>query len=283
MESPLTGTAALVTGASSGIGAAIARRLAHDGASVTLAARRRDRLQALAAGIDKAGGTALVVEADITDRAQAEAAVQQAAGRFGRLDILVNNAGLMLLGPIAGADPEEWDRMIAINVQGLLYTTRAALPHLLQAAQQSPRRVADIVNISSSAGRVAWNGYGVYSFTKFGVNGFTESLRQELTQRHVRVGLVEPGGVATELGSHNKPELRNEMIDSFYEQTEVLVPEDIADAIAYMVTRPRHAAIGELWIMPTDQVLTATASRPRRAEALPLRAPTLPGALITCR
>ena len=254
MESPLTGTAALVTGASSGIGAAIARRLAHDGASVTLAARRRDRLQALAAGIHKAGGTALVVEADITDRAQAEAAVQQAAGRFGRLDILVNNAGLMLLGPIAGADPEEWDRMIAINVQGLLYTTRAALPHLLQAAQQSPRRVADIVNISSIAGRVAWNGYGVYSFTKFGVNGFTESLRQELTQRHVRVGLVEPGGVATELGSHNKPELRNEMIDPFYEQTEVLVPEDIADAIAYMVTRPRHAAIGELWIMPTDQV-----------------------------
>ena len=107
--------------------------------------------------------------------------------------------------------------MIAINVQGLLYTTRAALPHLLQAAEQGPRRVADIVNISSIAGRVAWNGYGVYSFTKFGVNGFTESLRQELTQRHVRVGLVEPGGVATELGSHNKPEIRNQMIDPFYE------------------------------------------------------------------
>ena len=221
MESPLTGTAALVTGASSGIGAATARRLARDGACVALVARRRDCLQALAAGIDKAGGTALVVEADITDRTQAEAAVQQAAGRFGRLDTLVNNAGLMLLGPIAGADPEEWDRMIAVNVQGLLYTTRATLPHLLQAAQQSPRRVANIVNISSIAGRVAWNGYGVYSLTKFGVNGFTESLRQELTQRHVRVGLVEPGGVATELGSHNKPEIRNEMIDPFYEQTEV--------------------------------------------------------------
>jgi short chain dehydrogenase len=115
--------------------------------------------------------------------------------------------------------------MIAINVQGLLYTTRAALPHLLQAAEQGPRRVADIVNISSIAGRVAWNGYGVYSFTKFGVNGFTESLRQEVTQRHVRVGLVEPGGVATELGSHNKPEIRNEMIDPFYEQTEVLAPK----------------------------------------------------------
>ena len=253
MASTLAGTAALVTGASSGIGAATARRLAEDGASVTLVARRRDRLEALAAEIDGAGGTALVVEADITDRTQAEAAVQQAVERFGRLDILVNNAGLMLLGPVVGADAEEWDRMIAINVQGLLYTTRAALPHLLHAAEASPRRVADIVNISSIAGRVAWNGYGVYNLTKFGVNGFTESLRQEVTQRHVRVGVLEPGGVATELGSHNSPEVRTEMIDPFYEQTEVLNPEDIADGVAYMVTRPRHSAVADLWIMPTDQ------------------------------
>jgi NADP-dependent 3-hydroxy acid dehydrogenase YdfG len=254
MESELAGTAALVTGASSGIGAATARRLAGHGASVALVARRRDRLEALAAEIDQAGGTALAVEADITDRIQAEAAVHQAARRFGRLDTLVNNAGLMLLGPVAVADPEEWDRMIAINIQGLLYTTRAALPYLLQAAGEGPRRVADIVNISSIAGRVAWNGYGVYSFTKFGVNGFTESLRQEVTQRHVRVGVVEPGGVATELGSHNEPQIRNEMIDPFYDQTEVLAPDDIADGIAYMVTRPRHTAIGELWIMPTEQL-----------------------------
>jgi NADP-dependent 3-hydroxy acid dehydrogenase YdfG len=253
VEPPLTGTAALVTGASSGIGAATGGRLAHDGAAVTLVARRRDRLQTLAASIENAGGTALAVEADITDRAQADAAVQQAAGQFGRLDILVNNAGLMLLGPVAGADPQEWDRMIAINVQGLLYTTHAALPHLPQAAQQSPRRVADIVNISSIAGRVAWNGYGVYSLTKFGLNGFTESLRQEVTRRHVRIGVVEPAGVATELGSHNKPEIRDEMIDAFYQQTKVLAPEDIADGIACMVSRPRHTAIGELWIMPTDQ------------------------------
>ena len=144
--------------------------------------------------------------------------------------------------------------MIAINVQGLLYTTRAALPHLLKAAEDGQRRVADIVNISSIAGRVAWNGYGVYNLTKFGVNGFTEALRQEVTQRHVRVGVLEPGGVATELGSHNKPEIRDQMIDPFYQQTEVLAPEDIADGIAYMITRPRHTAIGELWIMPTDQI-----------------------------
>ena len=253
MESKLTGTAALITGPSSGIGAATARRLADHGAAVALVARRRDRLDALAAEIDQAGGTALVVDADITHRTQAEAAVQQTVERFGRLNTLVNNAGLMLLGPVVGADTQEWDRMIAINIQGLLSTTRAALPHLLQAAEQGPRRVADIVNISSIAGRVAWNGYGVYSFTKFGVNGFTESLRQEVTRRHVRVG-VEPGGVATELGSHNTPEVRNQMIDPFYEQTEVLAPEDIADGVAYMVTRPRHTAIGELWIMPTDQV-----------------------------
>lgn len=254
MESKLSGTAALVTGASSGIGAATARRLAELGACVALVARRRDRLDALAAEVDRAGGTALAVEADITDRTQAEAAVQQAVEQFGRLDTLVNNAGLMLLGPVASADPGEWDRMIAINVQGLLCTTRAALPHLLQAAEESQRRVADIVNVSSIAGRVAWNGYGVYNLTKFGVNGFTESLRQEVTQRHVRVGVIEPGGVATELGSHNKPQIRNEMIDPFYEQTEVLAPEDVADSIAYMVTRPRHTAVGELWIMPTDQL-----------------------------
>jgi NADP-dependent 3-hydroxy acid dehydrogenase YdfG len=254
MAAELTGTVALVTGASSGIGAATARRLAEDGASVALVARRRDRLEALAAEINQAGGAGLVLEADITDRPQAEAAVAQAVERFGRLDILVNNAGLMLLGPVLDTDPEEWDRMIAVNVQGLLYTTRAALPHLLEAADEGARQVADIVNISSIAGRVAWNGYAAYSFTKFGLNGFTESLRQEVTRRQVRVGVLEPGGVATELGSHNNPEVRNEMIDPFYEQTEVLTPEDIADGVAYMVTRPRHTAIAELWIMPTDQV-----------------------------
>ncbi|CAM5251173.1 SDR family oxidoreductase OS=Streptomyces alboniger OX=132473 GN=CP975_14135 PE=3 SV=1 [Streptomyces alboniger] len=253
MASKLTGTVALVTGASSGIGEATARQLAEHGASVALVARRKGRLDALAAEIEKTGGTALVVEADITDRAQAEAAVERTVEHFGRLDTLVNNAGLMLLGPVVGADAEEWERMIAVNVQGLLYTTRAALPHLLKAAGDGTRRVADIVNISSIAGRVAWNGYGVYNLTKFGVNGFTESLRQEVTQRHVRVGVLEPGGVNTELDSHNKPEIHGEMIQPFLDTTEILAPEDIADGVTYMVTRPRHASIAELWIMPTDQ------------------------------
>ena len=253
MTAKLTGTAALVTGASSGIGEATARRLAEDGASVALVARRRDRLEALATEIEHVGGTTLVVEADITDRTQAEAAVQQTVERFGRLDILVNNAGLMLLGPVVGADTQDWDRMISVNAQGLLYTTHAALPCLLKAAEDGPRHVADIVNISSIAGRVAWNGYGVYNMTKFGVNGFTEALRQEVTKQHVRVGVLEPGGVATELGSHNSGAVRDD-IDSFYETTEVLAPEDIADGVSYMVTRPPHTSIGELWIMPTDQV-----------------------------
>jgi NADP-dependent 3-hydroxy acid dehydrogenase YdfG len=253
MTSKLTGTVALVTGASSGIGAATARRLADHGASVALVARRRDRLETLATEIETAHDTALVAQADITDREQAATAVERTVERFGRLDILVNNAGLMLLGPVVGADIDEWDRMIAVNNQGLLYITHAALPHLLKAAEDGPRNVADVVNISSIAGRVAWNGYGVYNLTKFGVNGFTEALRQEITQRHVRVGVLEPGGVDTELGSHNNDDIRSQIIDPFLEQTAVLASEDIADAVAYMVTRPRHASISELWIMPTDQ------------------------------
>jgi NADP-dependent 3-hydroxy acid dehydrogenase YdfG len=253
MTSKLTGAVALVTGASSRIGEAAARRLAEDGASVVLVARRRDRLESLTAEIEQAGGTALAVQADISDRAQAEAAVQQAVERFGRLDVLINNAGLMLLGPVVGADPDEWDRMIAVNAQGVLYTTHAALPYLLKSAEDGPRQVADIVNISSIAGRVASNGFGVYNMTKFGVNGFTEPLRQEVTKRHVRVGVLEPGGVTTELMSHNTGAVREE-IDHFHATTETLNPEDIADGIAYMVTRPRHASIGELWIMPTDQI-----------------------------
>ncbi|MFJ3404667.1 SDR family NAD(P)-dependent oxidoreductase [Promicromonospora sp. NPDC090134] len=250
--SPLAGTVAIVTGASSGIGEATARRLAAEGASVALVARRAGRLNTLAAQIQAAGGAALAVEADITDRAQAEAAVQTVIDRLGRLDVLVNNAGLMLLGPVVGADVEEWERMLAVNVQGLLYMTNAALPHLLKAAENDPRQVADVVNISSIAGRVAWANYGVYNLTKFGVNGFTQSLRQEVTKKHLRVGVLEPGGVATELGSHNSGAMRDD-IDAFFENTETLVPQDIADGIAYMVTRPRHASIAELWVMPTDQ------------------------------
>lgn len=163
IASNLTGTVALVTGASSGIGAATARRLAGHGASVTLVARRKARLDDLAAEIEKAGGTALAVEADITDRAQAESAVQQSVEHFGRLDTLVNNAGLMLLGPVVGADAEEWERMIAVNVQGLLYTTRAAL----HTCSRQPRRVRAGSPTSSTSARspAAWRGTDTASTT----------------------------------------------------------------------------------------------------------------------
>ncbi|MFD3736382.1 SDR family NAD(P)-dependent oxidoreductase [Streptomyces sp. NPDC058632] len=220
MAPKLTGTVALVTGASSGIGAATARRLAGQGASVAVVARRKDRPETPATEITRAGGTALAVEADITDRDQAETSVRQTVERFGRLDILVGNAGLMPLGPVVGADPQEWERVIAVNVRGLLHTTHAALPHLLKAAEEGPRQVADIADISSVAGRRASADFGVYDLTEFGVNGFTESLRQEPADRHVRVGVLEPGAVDTELGSHNNDTVHAETLDPFNEQHE---------------------------------------------------------------
>lgn len=250
----LDGTVAIVTGASSGIGEATARRLAEHGTTVAVVARRKDRLDSLVSEIEAAGGLALAVEADITDRGQVERAVQSVVNRFGRLDILINNAGLMLLGPIPGADIEEWERMIAINQKGLLYVTHAALPHLLSAAEDELRGVADIVNISSIAGRQAWANFGVYNMTKFGVNGFTEALRQEVTKKHVRVGVLEPGAVATELVSHNNEKIRADLAASDAENIpEPLQPDDIADGIAYMVTRPRRSSVAELWAMPTSQ------------------------------
>jgi len=245
----LEGTVALVTGASSGIGEATALKLAELGASVALAARRRDRLEELAG---KIGDRALVIEADVSSAKQARDAVQRTVSELGRLDTLVNNAGVMLLGPVEGAPLEEWDRMLAVNLAGLLYCAHAALPHLLKAAEDGPRQVADVVNISSVAGRVARVGSGVYNLTKHGVGAFSESLRQEVTERHVRVSLVEPGAVATELPDHNRPEIREQLAQRFGDIERLQAP-DIAEAIAYIVTRPRHVAINELLIRPTEQ------------------------------
>jgi NADP-dependent 3-hydroxy acid dehydrogenase YdfG len=247
MTQVLDGTVALVTGASSGIGEATARALAAQGAKVAVAARRKDRLDALASEI---GG--LSIEADITDRDQAIAAVERTASELGRLDTVINNAGVMLLGPIVDAPVEEWDRMIALNLQGLLYVAHAALPHLLRAAEQDPRRVADLVNVSSVAGRRNGAGGGIYQLTKHGVGAFSEALRQEVTARHVRSSLVEPGAVATELTNHLRPEIREELRAGL--AAEMLQAQDIADAIVYIVTRPRHVAVNEILIRPTEQV-----------------------------
>ncbi|HEY5431084.1 MAG TPA: SDR family NAD(P)-dependent oxidoreductase [Solirubrobacteraceae bacterium] len=248
----LTGTVALVTGASSGIGEATAVTLAKQGAAVAIAARRQDRLDALAATISDAGGTVVAIEADVSSQEQAEALVTQTVSELGRLDTLINNAGVMLLGPAVGAPLQEWDEMVGVNVQGLLYCAHAALPHLLEAAAGGPRQVADMVNVSSVAGRVARNGSGVYNLTKHGVGAFSESLRQEVTRRHVRVSLVEPGAVDTELRLHKRPEIQEQMAERFTD-TEILAAQDIADAISFIVTRPRRMAINEILVRPTEQ------------------------------
>ena len=248
----LDGTAVLVTGASSGIGEATALALADKGAAVALAARRDERLEGLAARIRSEGGTALALGVDLADERQARDAVERTVSELGRLDTLVNNAGVMLLGPVVDAPLSEWQRMVEINLLGLLYCSHAALPHLLRAAEGGPRGVADLVNVSSVAGRVARNGSAVYNATKHGVGAFSEALRQEVTGRHVRVSIVEPGAVKTELAGHNRPEIR-EQIASRFTGIERLEAEDIADAIAYIVTRPRHVAVNELLVRPTEQ------------------------------
>lgn len=252
MQETLEGTVALVTGASSGIGRETARALARNGAAVAVLARRRSRLDELAAEIGADGGTALVVEADVTTPEAATAAVERVVAELGRLDTVVNNAGVMLVGPVADAPDGEWERMIDVNLRGLLYVSRAALPHLVRAAGAPPRRVADLVNISSTAGRVARPGTAVYNLTKFGVNGFTEALRQELQPHRVRVSVVEPGTVDTELVTHTRPAL----LTGVRAQTasiERLLPGDIADAVAYIVGRPRRVAVNELLVRAAEQ------------------------------
>jgi NADP-dependent 3-hydroxy acid dehydrogenase YdfG len=245
MTKPLQDTVALVTGASSGIGEATARALAEQGATVAAVARRKDRLDALVAEI---GG--LAIETDVTDRKQAVAAVERAAQELGRLDIVINNAGVMLLGPIVDAPVEEWDRMVALNLQGLLYVAHAAIPHLLSAAESEPRRVADLVNVSSVAGRRVGAGGGIYQMTKHGVGVFSEALRQEITGRYVRSSLIEPGATESELVDHVREEIREQLVTNAGQR---LAAEDIADAIVYVVTRPRHVAINEVLVRPTEQ------------------------------
>jgi NADP-dependent 3-hydroxy acid dehydrogenase YdfG len=248
----LTGTVAVVTGASSGIGAATAVALARHGAAVALLARRVDRLDEVAARIETDGGRVLAVPADVTDPESVGAAIGRAVSTLGRLDVLVNNAGLMRMGQVAEAPLGEWDDLVSVNVFGVLYATRAALPHLIEAAADSARGVADVVTVSSTAGRVARPGTAVYSLTKFGVNAFSEGLRQELLGKRVRVGIVAPGTVDTEISDGLRPEFR----EAFDRQTSGMVklrPEDIADAVTYMVTRDRRVAVNDILIRAAEQ------------------------------
>ena len=252
MTATLTQTVALVTGASSGIGAATAKGLASQGAAVALLARRAERLAELKADIESSGGTALVVPADVTDAEQVAAAVRQTIAELGRLDILVNNAGLMQSAPATEASVKDWDQMVGVNVQGVLYATRAALPHLIEAAADSARGVADLVTISSTAGWVARPNTAVYSMTKFGVNAFSEGLRQEVLGKRVRVGVVGPGTVDTEIFSH----LTESSRAAIERQTAGMVklrPEDIADAVLFMVTRDRRVAVNHMLVRAAEQ------------------------------
>ncbi|OBK15976.1 SDR family NAD(P)-dependent oxidoreductase [Mycobacterium asiaticum] len=249
---PLAGTTALVTGASSGIGAATAKALAAQGAAVALVARRTERLRELRDEIDAAGGVAVVAAADVTDAEQVATAVDRAVTELGRLDIVVNNAGLIRMGAATEAALQDWDDLIAVNVQGVLYVTRTVLPHLIQAAADSARGVADLVTISSTAGWVARPGTAVYSLTKFGVNAFSEGLRQEVLGKRVRVGVVGPGTVDTEIFTH----LAESSREAFQRQTadmEKLRSEDIADAVLFMVTRDRRVAVNHMLVRAAEQ------------------------------
>ena len=252
MTATLAGTVALVTGASSGIGAATARALAADGAKVALLARRAERLEELKAAIESAGGEALVVTADVTVADRVQAAVDTTVAQWGRLDVLVNNAGLMRMGAAVDAPLADWDDLVTVNVQGVLYTTRTALPHLVAAAADSPRGVADIVTISSTAGWVARPGTAVYSLTKFGVNAFSEGLRQELIDKRVRVGVVGPGTVDTEIGDHLPAPAKAAMDERTAGMTK-LRSADVADAVQYMVTRDRRVAVNQILVRAAEQ------------------------------
>ena len=235
---------AVVTGASSGIGEATAVALADAGFGVVLAARRSDRIEALASRI---GGDALAVTCDVSDDAAAHSLIDRAKSELGRVDVLVNNAGVMLLGPIAGADTEEWRRMIHANVFGVLYCTHAALP--VMRSQGS----GHVINVSSVAGRFARAGSGVYNLTKFGIGAFSEALRQEVVPLGVRVTVIEPGAVATELAGHNRPEVLEQMAKRFA-GVELLQSEDIARAVLYAIAQPANVSINEVLVRPSGQV-----------------------------
>lgn len=243
MSITLDGKVVLITGASSGIGEATALALSAEGARVAVGARRVDRLETLAG---KAPGEMLPLELDVTDQDSVRAAVAKTVEHFGALDILVNNAGVMLAGPIGGADTTEWTRMVETNLLGSMYTVHAALPYLLE------RRGA-VVQVSSTSGRTASAGNGAYAATKFGVTAFTEALRQEVTTQGVRVVVVEPGFVATELTAHITDPTMRAAAKSMAAAMRTLQPEDIANAVVYAVTQPEHVAVNEILIRPTDQ------------------------------
>lgn len=245
MDLDCTGRVAVVTGASSGIGEATARTLAAHGAAVLLLARRTDRITAIKEDIAAAGGSALAVACDVTDPESLERATV-AARELGRVDLLVNNAGVMLLSPFEAGHVQEWHQMLDVNVRGVLDTTHAFLSALTDGG-------GDVVNVSSVAGRTSGQGSSVYNATKWGLIGWSDALRKELIAKDVRVGLVEPGAVATELTDHITHEGAIKGFHDRFDGMDILQSQDIADAILYMVSRPKWAAINEILVRPSKQ------------------------------
>jgi NADP-dependent 3-hydroxy acid dehydrogenase YdfG len=235
-----------ITGATSGIGEATALAAAQAGAAVALAGRRAERLADLERRIEEAGGRAVAIPTDVADEEQAREFIAIAHERLGRLDVLVNNAGVMLLGPVEGADVSEWRRMIEVNCLGLLYCTHAALPLMREGGG------GHIVNVSSVAGRKSGAGAAVYNMTKFGVTGFSEALRQEALHANIRVTVVEPGFVETELQEQNaNPQILDAIERDRERIGKVLQSEDIANAILYAVQQPDHVNLSEVLVVPT--------------------------------
>ena len=242
---PLAGRAAVVTGASSGIGRATARALAAAGARVGLAARRADRLDELKDEIGQSGGEAIALPTDVTDYAQAEAMVRRAGEAFGGVDVLVNVAGVMLPAPIAEADPADWRRMVEVNLMGVLHATRAALPGMVE------RGNGHIINVSSTSGRTHQPLFSVYAATKHGLGAFTEVLRKEVHPNRIRVTLFEPGPTESELGSHVDPGIMSSLRDDF-EGVEFLKAEDVAQGILWTLAQPDRINVNEVLFRPTD-------------------------------
>jgi NADP-dependent 3-hydroxy acid dehydrogenase YdfG len=247
MSKDLSGRVALVTGATSGFGEAVALGLAEAGAKVALAARREDRLRDLAGRIEALGGEALVIVADFTKEAQAQRAVRETEETFGRVDILINNAGVMYLEPVATADLARWRSMLELNLLGLIAATQAALPGM------TARKDGHIVNIASTAAHVPNPMAAAYSATKFGVAGFSESLRKEVHKDNIRVTVISPGMAATELRDHIAVAAVQSAVNTSAEAMRQLTAEDVADAILYAVSRPPHVMINEILMRSTDQ------------------------------
>jgi NADP-dependent 3-hydroxy acid dehydrogenase YdfG len=240
----LDGKVAVVTGASSGIGEATVRALAAEGAAVVAGARRKERLDGL---VEEVGRKAIAIECDVTDESQAHNLVQRAVEEYGRIDILVNNAGVMLLSTVGKGISDQWRQMFEVNVMGLLYATDAAIGHMKEQGS------GHLVNISSVAGRkVTRDSSGVYAGTKHAVNAISEGLRQELLENNVRVTIVGPGAVDTELPDHITDEEAREGLSGLL-KLERLQAEDIADAIVYAVTQPERVSVNEILIRPTQQ------------------------------